>query len=31
MDFLDAQGVKNLPALDPSLYEALVTVVEDNL
>lgn len=30
-DFLDAQGVKNLPALDPSLYEALVTVVEDNL
>jgi hypothetical protein len=31
MDFLDAQGAKNLPALDPSLYEALVTVVEDNL
>lgn len=31
MDFLDAQGVKNLPALDPALYEALVTVVEDNL
>lgn len=30
-DFLDAQGVKNLPALDPSLYDALVTVVEDNL
>lgn len=31
MDFLDAQGVKNLPALDPSLYDALVTIVEDNL
>ena len=31
MDFLYAQGVKNLPALDPALYEALVTVVEDNL
>ena len=30
-DFLDAQGVKNLPALDPKLYDALVTVVEDNL
>ncbi len=31
MDFLDAQGVKNLPALDPKLYDALVTIVEDNL
>ena len=31
MDFLDAQGVKNLPALDPKLYDALVTAVEDNL
>lgn len=30
-DFLDAQGVKNLPALDPKRYDALVKVVEDNL
>lgn len=31
IDFLHANGAENLPSLDPSLYESLVKVVEDNL
>ena len=31
IDFLHAKGAENLPSLDPSLYESLVKVVEDNL